>query len=610
VGDTKRPLMFLIVAGVINAVLNMFLVIAFHMGVAGVAIATVISQMISCLLVLRCLYKTDSSYQLRFSRLCMKKFYLAQIFQVGIPAGIQSTVINFSNALLQSSVNSFGSTAMAGYTAANNVLGFLYASVNAVTQACMSFTSQNYGVGKYKRMDRVLLNCGILSFIIAFVLAIVVMIVAISKFKVHPFLSIMSVSLILALLAGIPLGDIANVIGAGFSGTFSSIGIVIILGALIGTVLEQTGAALKLADMVVKLVGQKNPELAIELMGWVVSIPVFCDSGFVILDPIRRAMVRRTKTSSVAMTVALSAGLYISHVFIPPTPGPIAAANTLGIGDNLLLVMGLGAAASILPLIAGLLFAKYIGKKVQSADETTDSAENVKTYEELVASYGKLPGGFNALAPIIVPIILMALGSIASMAGWTGIAFDLFNFLGKPIIALGVGTICAVIQLATTKKLDKFYDMTNDTLKVTGPILFVTAAGGVLGKVIATSDMVNFITEHATVLGAVGIFFPFLLAAILKSAQGSSTVAITTTAGIVAPLLGAMGFTSPAEIALVVMAIGAGAMTVSHANDSYFWVVTNFGQMTPEQGYETQTMLTLVLGLSSMVGIFVLSLIL
>ena len=445
--------------------------------------------------------------------------------------------------------------------------------------------------------------------IIAFVLAIVVMIVAISKYKIHPFLSIMSVSLILALIAGIPLGDIAGVIGAGFSGTFSSIGIVIILGALIGTVLEKTGAALKLADMVVKLVGQKNPELAIELMGWVVSIPVFCDSGFVILDPIRRAMVRRTRTSSVAMTVALSAGLYISHVFIPPPPGPIAAASTLGIGDNLLLVMGMGVLASILPLIAGLLFAKYIGKSVKSADETGDSAETAKTYEELVASFGKLPGGFDALAPIIVPIVLMALGSIASMAGWTGIAFDLFNFLGKPIIALAVGTIFAVIQLAATKKLGEFYDLTNDTLKVTGPILFVTAAGGVLGKVIATSDMVNFITEHATVLGSVGIFFPFLLAAILKSAQGSSTVAITTTAGIVAPLLGAIGMSTPAEIALVVMAIGAGAMTVSHANDSYFWVVTNFGQMTPEQGYKTQTMLTLVLGLASMVGIFILSLI-
>ena len=156
--------------GVTNAVLNMILVIVFHLGVAGVAIATIISQLISCILVLRCLYMTDSSYQLRFSRLCMKKFYLVQIFQVGIPAGVQSTVINISNALLQSSVNSFGSTAMAGYTAANNILGFLYASVNAVTQACMSFTSQNYGVGKYKRMDRVLLDCGILSFVIALVL--------------------------------------------------------------------------------------------------------------------------------------------------------------------------------------------------------------------------------------------------------------------------------------------------------------------------------------------------------------------------------------------------------------------------------------------------------
>lgn len=170
VGDTKRPLMFLIISGVTNAILNMILVIVFDMGVAGVAIATVISQLISCVLVLWCLYKTEGSYQLRFSKLRMKKEYLKQIFQVGIPAGVQSTVINFSNALLQSSVNSFGSTAMAGYTAANNILGFLYASVNAVTQACMSFTSQNYGVGKYKRMDRVLINCLILSVVISGVL--------------------------------------------------------------------------------------------------------------------------------------------------------------------------------------------------------------------------------------------------------------------------------------------------------------------------------------------------------------------------------------------------------------------------------------------------------
>lgn len=163
VGDTKRPLIFLIAAGIANVALDLLLVIVIPLGVAGVAVGTVTSQFISCILILRCLYRTEGSYQLRFSKLRIRRAYLKRIFQVGIPAGIQSTVINFSNALLQSSVNSFGSTAMAGYTAANNILGFLYVSVNAVTQACMSFTSQNYSVGKTKRMDRVLADCMILS---------------------------------------------------------------------------------------------------------------------------------------------------------------------------------------------------------------------------------------------------------------------------------------------------------------------------------------------------------------------------------------------------------------------------------------------------------------
>ncbi|MEG0878266.1 MAG: GntP family permease [Oscillospiraceae bacterium] len=459
-----------------------------------------------------------------------------------------------------------------------------------------------------------------IGLIIAFVIAIAAMIVAISKLKIHPFLSIMGVSLILGLVAGIPLANVtdadgkvtmglANVIGAGFSGTFTSIGIVIILGALIGTILEKTGAAFKLADMVIKVVGKKRPELAILLMGWVVSIPVFCDSGFVILNPIRKALVKRTGTSSVAMTVALSAGLYISHVFIPPTPGPIAAASTLGIGDNLLLVIGMGALCSIFPLIAGFFFAKYIGKKEKASDEA-DNGEISKSYEELVAEFGKLPNGFTALAPIIVPIILMAWSSIVAMVGMKGGFAQVSTFLGTPIIALAVGLLFGVLLLATTKKLGDFYEVTNESLKVVGPILFVTAAGGVLGKVIAVSGMVGFITSNATMLQAIGIFFPFILAAILKTAQGSSTVAITTTAGILAPLMPVLGLATPVMSALTVMAIGAGAMTVSHANDSYFWVVTNFGGMKPEQGYKTQTMMTLVLGIASMLQIFLLSLVL
>ena len=457
-----------------------------------------------------------------------------------------------------------------------------------------------------------------IALIIAFVIAIVVMILAISRLKIHPFLSIMTVSLLLGLAAGIPLVNvtgkdgvvvqgIANVIGAGFSGTFTSIGIVIILGALIGTVLEATGAAFKLADMVIKLVSHKRPVLAIQLMGWVVSIPVFCDSGFVILDPIRKALVKRTKVSSVAMTIALSTGLYASHVFIPPTPGPIAAANTLGAGNNLLLVMGLGALVSIPALIGAFFYASYIGKKVKSAEDTENS-ETAKSYEEIVASYGRLPGGFISLAPIIAPILLMALGSIASMAKWQGALFQVSSFLGTPIIALAVGVIFAVIQLAAAGKTEKFYVITNETLKVVGPILFITAAGGVLGRVIAVSGMVSYITSNSAILASVGIFFPFLLSAILKSAQGSSTVALTTTAGIVAPLLAGLGLDSPARTALTVMAIGAGAMTVSHANDSYFWVVTNFGGMTPEQGYRTQTAVTLIEGVCAMAGVFILSL--
>jgi len=459
-----------------------------------------------------------------------------------------------------------------------------------------------------------------IGLIIAFIIAILVMIFAISKLKIHPFLSIMGVSLILGLVAGIPLINftkadgtvvlgLANVIGTGFSGTFTSIGIVIILGALIGTILEATGAAFKLADMVIKLVGPKRPDIAMLIMGWVVSIPVFCDSGFVILNPIRKALVKRTMKSSVTMTVCLAGGLYASHVFIPPTPGPIAAANTLGVGNNLLLVMGLGALVSIPALIAVYFYARYIGKKVKAGDEA-DAAlkdgEIVKTYEQIVDEYGKLPNSWLSLSPIIVPILLMALGSIASMAKWTGTLYSICAFLGTPIIALAVGTLFGVWLLVDTKRTGKFYDITNETLKTVGPILFVTAAGGVLGKVIAVSGMVEYITANASLLQTVGIFFPFILSAILKTAQGSSTVALTTTAGIMAPLMGLLGLDSTFMSALTVMAIGAGAMTVSHANDSYFWVVTNFGSLKPEQGYKTQTMVTLIEGVASMIGVYIL----
>lgn len=441
--------------------------------------------------------------------------------------------------------------------------------------------------------------------IVTFVVAIGFMIYSISKLRIHPFLSIMGVSLLFAMVAGIPLAEIPGVIGTGFSNTFKSIGIVIIFGALIGTLLEKSGAALKMADTVVRWVGKRNPELAMLIMGWIVSIPVFCDSGFVILNPIRKALVKRTAKSSVACTVALSMGLYIAHCFIPPTPGPIAAANTLfqGLGQeaNLLLVILMGVAASILPLIASYIFAVAIGKKVRANDEADLDGEITQTYEELVASYGKLPNALVSFAPIVVPILLMAFASALAMAG---IQNAVIAFLGTPIIAIAVGAILALSPLASQNKLGEFHKLTNQTLEVSGPILFITAAGGVLGNVIASTSMVEFIKQNAQTISLLGLMFPFLLSAVLKTAQGSSTVALVTTAGIVAPMLPTLGLAAPVLTALTVIAIGAGAMTVSHANDSYFWVVTNFGAMKVEDGYKTQTLGTLVVGLASLINVY------
>lgn len=454
-----------------------------------------------------------------------------------------------------------------------------------------------------------------IALIISFIVAIIVMIWMIAKLKVHPFLALMTISLALAFLAGIELNKIPTIIGDGFSGTFKSIGLVIIFGAIIGTVLEKTGAALKLADMVVKLVGQKRPELAMLIMGWVVGIPVFCDSGFVVLNPIREAIRKKIAANPVGMAVALSAGLYASHVFIPPTPGPIAAAGAVGLSHNLLLVIGMGVIVSIPVLFASYLFAKYIGKQVTISDEEADTVIN-QSYEELLKKYGTLPSGTLSLAPIFVPIVLMALGSISKIMGLAGGLGNVMNFLGNPIIALAIGVIFSIFLLVNTKKLSEFDALTNDTLKLVGPILFITAAGGVLGKVITEAGFVEYIKQNAHVISTTGIFFPFLISAVLKTAQGSSTVAIITTASIMGmfsasdSLMNALGLTSEIAAALTVMAIAAGSMCVSHANDSYYWVVTNFTKMTPQQGYRTQTTLTFIMGIVGILTVYVLSLLL
>ena len=446
------------------------------------------------------------------------------------------------------------------------------------------------------------------ALIVVFVLAIVLLILLVSKWNVHPFLAIMGIALVLAVGIGIPLDTIPTTIGKGFSSIFTSIGIVIILGTIIGLILEKTGAAIRLADAIIRVIGEKHPQLAVMLIGWIISVPVFCDSGFVIVNPIRKWLARKTKFSSVTLTVALSAGLYVAHVFIPPTPGPIATAGLVGLENNLLLVIGMGVAVSIVPLIAAYFFATYIGRKVKSTDELD--------VESISQAYNQhnLPSTFASVLPILLPIILMAGGSVASLVKMEGYVGTILVFLGKPIIALSMGLVCALPLLWRQKMGKDLYNITQDSLKTAGPIIFITAAGSVLGQIIVEAGFVGYIKENASSLSSIGLFFPFVIAAILKSSQGSSTVAMTTTAGIMglyfsdASLMTALGMTTPLDAAMVVMAIGAGAMTVSHANDSYFWVVTNFGGLTPQNGYKTQTALTFILGVTSIITLFVISL--
>ncbi len=430
--------------------------------------------------------------------------------------------------------------------------------------------------------------------LLIFTAAIILMVVAIARWKVHPFLAILGTALLLAFLLGIPFADIPDVIGKGFGGIFSGIALVIIFGTLIGSVLERSGGAVALARAVERVVGKRHPRLAMLLIGWIVSIPVFCDSGFVLVSPIGKSLARRSGTSPVPLMLALAAGLFASHVFIPPTPGPVAAAGMVGLENDLLLVIGLGTMISLLSLIPAYFFAGYIGKRVQAAEQT-DEATNIDARCSAILAF----------LPIVLPIILMALGSIATLVNLPPNVAGVLTFLGKPTIALMIALLSCLPLLTRQKMLGEFHNITQSALKTAGPIIFITAAGGVLGAVVVASGFVDIIKESGEALKTLGVVFPFLIAAILKSAQGSSTVAMTTTASMMGmfsdsgSIMDALGFTSPLAAALVVMAIGAGAMTVAHANDSYFWVATGFGGIKPHDGYRTMTLMTLIMGVTA-----------
>lgn len=454
-----------------------------------------------------------------------------------------------------------------------------------------------------------------MDLVLVLVAVVALIVVATTALKTHPFLALLLGAFLAAFGFRLPLDETVTTITDGFGGILGGIGIVIVLGTVIGVILERSGAAVTMAEVVIRLLGQRFPTLTISVIGFIVSIPVFCDSGYVILNSLKESIARRTQTSMVAMSVALATGLFATHTLVPPTPGPIAAAGNLGLADQLGLVILVGLVVAIVAAGVGLLWANRFMHVEPDGEGAEELAAATEEFADLKERYGTLPGPTLALAPIMLPIGLICLGSVAALPAapfGDGAGAELVGFVGQPVVALLVGLGIAVALVrpgAGGARREGFRDAVAAGIAASAPILLITGAGGAFGAVIQATDIGDYLGTSLSDLG-IGVLMPFVVAAALKSAQGSSTVALVTTSALVAPLLGDIGMESDLGRVLVVMAIGAGAMTVSHANDSYFWVVTQFSKMSVAQAYRAQTAATLVMGVSAALLTWVLSLVL
>jgi GntP family gluconate:H+ symporter len=432
-------------------------------------------------------------------------------------------------------------------------------------------------------------------------IAIALIVALISRYKVHAFLSLIVSAYFVGFAAGMDPVLTTQTIAKGFGGTTEKIGIVIIAGTIIGVMLERSGAALTMAETVLKWVGEKRPALAMSIIGYITSIPVFCDSGFVILSSLNKSLSKRTGVSMAVMATALSTGLYATHTLVPPTPGPIAAANALKADLGMVILVGM--IVAIPAALAGYFWA------IKYANRFDVQADSGISYEELLAKFPKLPSPTAAFAPIVIPIVLIGLKSVANFPGAPfgkgGIKL-VFDFIGEPMVSLLIGVVLCFFLVS---KLDEevLSNWVGAGIKDSAAIIMITAAGGSLGAMLAATKIGDYLGQSLAQFN-LGIFLPFVIAAALKTAQGSSTVSLITTSTIVFPLLASLGLDSPMGAVLATMAVGCGSMIVSHANDSYFWVVSQFSGLSVSTAYRTQTMATLVQGLVGIATVWVLHL--
>ena len=436
---------------------------------------------------------------------------------------------------------------------------------------------------------------------IGLLIALIFIVLTAVRYKLHPFLSLLGGALIYGFISGMSPLQLVESVNEGFGGLMKNIGLIILIGVMIGTFLERSGGAMALANSILQWLGDKYVTLAMMVSGYVISIPVFADSGFVIMSPLNKALARKAAVPLAGTTAALAIGLLASHVMVPPTPGPIAAAGILNASLTSVLLWGL--IVSIMSCLICYLFITKITSKVKISNTDHDEVAEI--------SHNKI-SPIKSFLPIIIPLILILMASltrIPSQDALSGGVIQWIQFFGQPVIALLIGLLISfTLPAQWDQSILSSSGWIGDSLKDAAPILLITGAGGIFGKVLQNSGLGEVISSELSI-SSLGLWLPFFLAAALKTCQGSSTVALVTTASIMAPLLSSMGLDNEWLTTLTVLSIAAGSAVVSHVNDSFFWVLTQMTGFNVKEGYQIQTMTTGVFGISAMMIIYTLYLI-
>ncbi|WP_031526867.1 GntP family permease [Dyadobacter crusticola] len=435
--------------------------------------------------------------------------------------------------------------------------------------------------------------------------AIVFIVLSSTVFKLHPLVGLLLAAIGVGIFAGLPIDKLAETIGKGFGELMSKIGLMVILGCVIGAILDKSGAAIKVADVILKLFGEKHPAFAMSVIGGIVGIPVFCDSGFIILHKLNQIVAKRTGKPLTAIALSLSGGLFATHTLIPPTPGPLSAAGNLGIASSVGLVILVGLVVSIPSLFLSTWFAQRYARNIAI---TTDAAVE----EPVLIPERKLPPAWKAFMPIVLPILLITLASFASILNFPQQWTIWLEFFGSPLVSFLLAIFFSY-SLFPENAAERMMSCFKSGIEHCGTTLVLVGAGGAFGAILKETDLKGMVSEWLLtneMCGGYMLLIAFFIAAFFKTAQGSTTSSMVLTTSILAPLLASLGFVTPIQITLVVMAVGSGAMVVSHTNDAWFWVVSQFTGISARDTYRTHTILTGLQGVASFAATMVLYLIL